>query len=184
MTIAAARISRGHICSFSDQRDYQIALNGEIFRFEFSDQFGPVVLGKRGELLEAQPRPSHMFWKATSEWLLQGKRVCPCGMCIWRPDRVFNASDFVLVHKGGRNYLVTTAHIFQNDRCCGMVKRHQCEQTVYSPEQLRRTGRGRSGFERHYTKHQCSRNALPGERYCKIHGRWKPDELRKREASQ
>jgi hypothetical protein len=44
-------------------------------------------------------------------------------------------------------------------RCCFVMS---------VPEQLRRTGRGKSGFERHYVKQQCSRRA--GESgYCWQH---------------
>lgn len=36
---------------------------------------------------------------------------------------------------------------------------HRCEMIVYVRDTYRRTGRGRSGFELHYTKRQCSRAA-------------------------
>lgn len=40
----------------------------------------------------------------------------------------------------------------------------QCEAVVYEPEQLRRTGRGPTGFDRYYTRRQCKRRAAANGR--------------------
>lgn len=50
----------------------------------------------------------------------------------------------------------------------------QCAATIYVRDTYRRTGRGRSGFEMHYTRQQCSRATPEGERYCWQH-RGHPD---------
>jgi hypothetical protein len=44
-----------------------------------------------------------------------------------------------------------------------------CDHTVYIPEQYRRTGRGPTGFEMHYTEKTCSRAALEGKTKCWQH---------------
>jgi hypothetical protein len=44
----------------------------------------------------------------------------------------------------------------------------RCEQIVYVPDQLRYTGRGRSGFEMHYNRRRCKRTATSGS-YCWQH---------------
>lgn len=44
----------------------------------------------------------------------------------------------------------------------------RCRANIYVREQLRRTGRAKSGFERHYTQQQCSRRAIR-DGYCKQH---------------
>ena len=36
----------------------------------------------------------------------------------------------------------------------------RCKAAVYKRDEYRRTGRGSSGFEMHYTKDQCSRVAV------------------------
>jgi hypothetical protein len=45
----------------------------------------------------------------------------------------------------------------------------RCQATVYVRDTYRRTGRGRSGFELHYTRRQCSRHCPEGEQYCWQH---------------
>lgn len=44
----------------------------------------------------------------------------------------------------------------------------QCREIVHIPEQLRRTGRGPSGFERHYIRRQCAR-PIKNHRHCWQH---------------
>lgn len=44
----------------------------------------------------------------------------------------------------------------------------RCEAIVYEREQLRYTGRGKNGFERHYIKRQCLRRAIAGG-FCRQH---------------
>ena len=45
----------------------------------------------------------------------------------------------------------------------------QCKEMVDVPEQYRRTGRGKSGFEMHYTHRQCRRKAQKDREYCWQH---------------
>ena len=45
----------------------------------------------------------------------------------------------------------------------------RCQSYVYKPEQLRRTGRGKSGFERHYTRMRCKRKAADHQKLCWQH---------------
>ena len=40
---------------------------------------------------------------------------------------------------------------------------------MYKRDTYRRTGRGRSGFEMHYDKEQCSRAAVEDERIITFH---------------
>lgn len=46
-----------------------------------------------------------------------------------------------------------------------------CKVIILVPEQLRRTGRGKSGFERHYTERCCSRKATMANGMCRQHAR-------------
>ena len=68
-----------HICSFSDPQDYKIYVEnsrrgGRTYRFDFSERFGPMVIGVNGREV-AQPGPQHPFWKSVTLWHRQGKRV-------------------------------------------------------------------------------------------------------------
>jgi hypothetical protein len=49
-----------------------------------------------------------------------------------------------------------------------MKPEKQCAEKVYKSEEMRRTGRGPTGFERHFTSSQCTRRATHGE-YCWQH---------------
>jgi hypothetical protein len=46
--------------------------------------------------------------------------------------------------------------------------RKRCAATVWKRDTYRRTGRGRSGYEMHYSRKQCSRVAVANGR-CKQH---------------
>lgn len=52
-----------------------------------------------------------------------------------------------------------------------MGERTRCAAVVYRRDTYRRTGRGSTGFELHYTRRQCSRYATVGD-LCKQHSRW------------
>jgi len=44
--------------------------NGKIWRWEFSPQFGPLFVGKRGNSLKNQPiMPWHRAWEPFETWL-------------------------------------------------------------------------------------------------------------------
>lgn len=49
-----------------------------------------------------------------------------------------------------------------------MSDRQRCAATVYVRDTYRRTGRGKTGFEMHYTKRQCKRKAGVGQ-FCHQH---------------
>lgn len=55
-----------------------------------------------------------------------------------------------------------------------------CEAVVWHREQYRRTGRGPSGFEMHYTKDRCARKKQQGQSLCWQH---RQSELRGRHIS-
>lgn len=71
-----------HICSFTDFADLTIEAAGRLFRFEFSKMFGPMMLGKRGQLLESRPPIRSPFWRALELWCKQGYRV-EAGRCVY-----------------------------------------------------------------------------------------------------
>ena len=86
-----------HLCSFSDPGDYRIAVGGRERLFEFSEMFGPLLVGKRGEPLATQPQSGPVL-EAISYWAQQGKRV-ENGRCVWTaPPKP------KLVHLGGRHW--------------------------------------------------------------------------------
>jgi hypothetical protein len=93
----------GVACSFSDPRDYRIKVPGKyrgekVFTFDFSERFGPLVVGADGREV-AQPGPRHPFWTAVTQWHKQGKRVGDDGLCVWEPEPPMDLSDFVQVGK-------------------------------------------------------------------------------------
>ncbi len=49
-----------------------------------------------------------------------------------------------------------------------LVAPKRCQQNVYHRDVYRRTGRSPSGFEMHYRREQCKREAIIG-RYCWQH---------------
>ena len=73
------------------------------WRFEFSDRFGPVLVGKDGEPLNQQPvSERNPFWLPFNAWLAQGKRTTDDGkFAIW--DRPIATK---VKHVSGRNYVI------------------------------------------------------------------------------
>lgn len=49
-----------------------------------------------------------------------------------------------------------------------MSDRQRCAAMVYVRDTYRRTGRGKTGFEMHYTKRQCKRMSRDGQ-FCHQH---------------
>lgn len=49
-----------------------------------------------------------------------------------------------------------------------MKSQPRCQAAIYKRDTYRRTGRGKHGFELHYTKEQCSRRATCGD-FCYQH---------------
>lgn len=100
-----------HICSFHDGDFRLLAPNGKEYLFSHSDHFGPLLIGKEGEELEPPVRESHPFWQVYDPWLKQGKRVCPNGYAVWRPDPIS-----ITTKQGRRRCYRSQVH--QPDRCC------------------------------------------------------------------
>lgn len=46
----------------------------------------------------------------------------------------------------------------------------KCRKQIFVPDVYRRTGRGKTGFEMHYNRKQCSRKATSGN-YCWQHSK-------------
>lgn len=69
-------------------------------RFEWSDHFGPAVVGKNGEILDRQPGPRSRFWLAVTWWAQQGKRFTDDGQCLYDQPAAPR-----LVQLAGRNYV-------------------------------------------------------------------------------
>jgi len=63
-----------HVCSFTTVDDVTIVIENRSYRFEFSEMFGPVMLGKRGQILGTIPGVRSPFWAALHAWVEQGYR--------------------------------------------------------------------------------------------------------------
>lgn len=50
-------------------------------------------------------------------------------------------------------------------------RKSRCQAVIYKRDTHRYTGRGRSGFQMHYDKEQCSRAAKTGD-LCGQHAKW------------
>ena len=87
--IGSLNVTGLHVCSFRDPLDYRIYVGGKLYRFEFSERFGPALLGKRGDVLEGgRIRERHPFWLGFNPWLNQGKRVDAwTGLCVWHEPK-------------------------------------------------------------------------------------------------
>lgn len=101
-----------HICTFSDPQDYRIQINGHTHRFDWSDRFGPLFLGKDGRDLKNQNQQK-LVWDALGQWSKQGKRLCANGFAIWRPE-----SSDVPYWIFPRVGIMTRLQVLQSDRCC------------------------------------------------------------------
>lgn len=80
---------------------FVIAVGSREWRFEDSDQFGPALIKKNGDLLE-NPYPGERspFWRAHRIWRRQGRRVGEDGIrCIWAEPK-----PTIIKKMHGRNY--------------------------------------------------------------------------------
>lgn len=80
--------------------ELSIEVDGRVYQFEFSKQFGPMVLNKSGGERTLPPRQQNLFLRAVSLWNVQGQRF-ENGKAIWHEPR-----KPVLKHLGGQHYLV------------------------------------------------------------------------------
>ena len=90
------------VCSFTECEVYAIEVAGRTWRFEWSDMFGPLFVGARGEPLRTQPNPLAVLL-AMSWWVQQGKRVVD-GRCVW-----VSPVGARRVHIGGRHWVQVSA---------------------------------------------------------------------------
>ena len=80
---------------------FLITVRGVQFRFEDSSRFGPVLVNKRGDLLEdPYPPEGSPFWRAHTVWRRQGRRL-DGSICIWDEPR-----PMIIRHIGGKHYEV------------------------------------------------------------------------------
>ena len=77
---------------------FVIVVDGETFKFEDSDRFGPTILNTRGGPAAKQPANRSLFWKAHCMWRRQGKQV-EHGLCVWKRWK-----NTKVRHLGGRSY--------------------------------------------------------------------------------
>lgn len=63
------------VCSFTTVPDVRLRVDEREYRFEFSRQFGPAMIGKRGNTVEWMPPHRDPFWRALAWWAHQGCRV-------------------------------------------------------------------------------------------------------------
>ena len=61
------------------------------------------------------------------------------------------------------------------------AQRSPCQETVWTRDTYRYSGRGPSGFTMHYTRHQCRRSASDGGAYCWQHQPWHPGDAGQQE---
>lgn len=80
---------------------YVIDVHGKIFRFEDSDQFGPVIIRKDGEPAARQPGERSHFWNAHHLWRHQGRRTKDDGITC-----VYDAPKPTLYRKVGRRNMI------------------------------------------------------------------------------
>ncbi|HYI43713.1 MAG TPA: hypothetical protein VD768_08845 [Sphingomicrobium sp.] len=75
----------GILTSFSDPGVYRIVHGASAWFFEWSDRFGALRVGPRGETRK-QPGWKSPFWTITAIWAKQGKRVRQVGrhaIALW-----------------------------------------------------------------------------------------------------
>lgn len=81
---------------------YVIETNGVSYRFEDSDQFGPLLIKKNGDPRDKQPGPRSPFWRAHWLWKQQGRQMKPDHItCIWR-----NPRPTIYQRVGNRSYVL------------------------------------------------------------------------------
>jgi hypothetical protein len=93
---------KGVICNSVTHPDCWIEAAGVRYRFDFSEQFGPLLLtSARGDVRENQDAPA-AFWDAVSCWQRQGCAVAD-GLCVWVDD---TPPEPQTVHLFGSHYAI------------------------------------------------------------------------------
>ena len=81
---------------------FVITVDGNAYRFEDSDRFGPALIKRNGDLT-ANPYPGERspFWRAHTSWRVAGRRLGADGVtCIWDEPRP------TIIEKRGRDWFV------------------------------------------------------------------------------
>lgn len=63
------------------------ATDGKVYRFEDSDQFGPYLVTRRGDIAATQLPERSPFWRAHWLWRRQGRQIAEDGTCVWREPK-------------------------------------------------------------------------------------------------
>jgi hypothetical protein len=64
--------------------------SGRVYRFDFDERFGPLVLAKNGKPLATQPGDRHEFWPAFEAWH-DARRGLPPKCTTCRGERLVDA---------------------------------------------------------------------------------------------
>lgn len=99
MVMTCVRIPGGIMCMGGPDRKIRDQ-HGKEYTFEDHRQFGPLVLGKNGEVLDDQPGERASFWRAHRWWIEQGENVDVDGFCVWAEP----APTHKVEHIAGSNY--------------------------------------------------------------------------------
>ena len=65
---------------------FRIVMGAREAHFEDSDRFGPLLVSKRGVVLERQPGERSWFWDPYHMWLKGGRRLNG-DLCVWDEPR-------------------------------------------------------------------------------------------------
>ena len=87
----------------AEERRIIVAGREWLFEMPSVPMGGPMVCGKRGEVLATQPGSRSPFWRAIYFWEKQGQRIDEGGLCVWEdepPRRV------KVKHVGRRNQVM------------------------------------------------------------------------------
>lgn len=72
---------------------------GKRWNFEMHRYCGPIPTNKKGDPLKTEPPEKSSFWRVTSWWAQQGKKIDADGLCVWKKP-----AEPKLIHLGGRHY--------------------------------------------------------------------------------
>jgi hypothetical protein len=63
------------ICSFHDASGEGVDINGRMWRWDFSRQFGPLWIDHRGNPLKVQPAETSPAWSVFNRWYEEWKKT-------------------------------------------------------------------------------------------------------------
>jgi len=95
------------ICILIGGKDYLIKdRSGKEWKFEDHPYCGPIVLDKKGDPKNKQPKVNSLFWESVNLWYSQGKKINEC-LCVYENIK---QKKPILKHKGGRHYEIIGYH--------------------------------------------------------------------------